>query len=73
MIHQVVEYWVDDGTPKLEDIIQAIQKSKEHQCHVKLCWKGPGYKYYGDTYSRTVHSDSNAQEVFSSLPKIYGI
>lgn len=74
MIHQVLNYWVDnDASPSKDDIVAAIEEAKKHQCHVCLHWKGPGYRYYGDTYSRTVNPDSNAQEVYNGLPKVYGI
>lgn len=73
MIHQVLEYWVDQGTPTKEDIEAAIQAAIEHNCHICLHWKGPGYQWYGDTYSRTVTPESDVNAVFDSLPKVYGI
>ena len=44
-----------------------------YDCVISLNWKGPGYKWYGDTYHREIRKDSNAEEIFANLPKIYGI
>ena len=74
MIHKVSHYWVsDDDTPTLEDIKDAIEAAKNENCTVCLHWKGPGYRYYGDTYSRDVTADSVAEVIYESLPKVYGI
>ena len=73
MIKEVRQYWVESGTPTKEDIEDAIKAAKKHKCDVELHWKGPGYRYYGDTYSRTISPDSDADKIYESLPKVYGI
>lgn len=74
MIYKVLHYWVgNDDTPSMEDVKEAIEAAKRENCTVCLHWKGPGYRYYGDTYSRDVTADSDAEAVYNSLPKIYGI
>ncbi len=73
MIHKVVNYWVSDGTPTKEDIIDAIAAAEKEGCTVCLHWKGPGYRWYGDTYSRDVTAESNPDEIYNSLPKMYGL
>ena len=74
MIYKVSHYWVgNDDTPSIEDIKAAIEAAKNENCTVCLHWKGPGYKWYGDTYSRDVTADSDAEEIFNSLPKVYGV
>ena len=73
MIYKVSHYWVGDGTPSKEDIIDAIAAAGKEGCTVCLHWKGPGYKWHGDTYSRDVTADSDAEEVYNSLPKMYGL
>lgn len=73
MIYKVLHYWVEKGTPKMEDINEAIEIAKKENCTISLNWKGPGYKYYGDTYSRDIKADSIAEEIYKTLPKLYGI
>ena len=74
MIYKVLHYWVgNDDTPSMEDVKEAIEAAKRENCTVCLHWKGPGYRYYGDTYSRDVTADSDAEAVYNSLPKVYGI
>lgn len=74
MIYERREFWVaDDKTPKMEDITAAIEMANTYDCVISLNWKGPGYKWYGDTYHREIRKDSNAEEIFANLPKIYGI
>lgn len=73
MIHKVVNYWVSDGTPTKKDIIDAIAAAEKEGCTVCLHWKGPGYRWYGDTYSRDVTAESNPDEIYNSLPKVYGL
>lgn len=37
MIHQVLNYWVDnDARPSKDDIVAAIEEAKKHQCYVCL-------------------------------------
>ena len=62
-----------DGIPSLDDIVVAIEAAKTHGCDVQLNWKGPGYAWHGDRYSCIVSSDSDANEIFNALPKIYGL
>lgn len=73
MIKEYKQYWVEDGTPTKEDIVDAVKAAKKHKCNVQLHWKGPAYRYYGDTYSRTITPDSNPDDIFNSLPKVYGV
>ena len=74
MIYKVSHYWVEDGhTPSIEDIEDAIEAAKKENCTVCLHWKGPGYEWYGDTYSRDITADSDLNEVYNSLPKSYGL
>ena len=73
MIYIVVHYWVYDGTPTQEDIVAAISAAEKEDCTVCLHWRGPGYKWYGDTYSRDITAKSDPNEVYDSLPKVYGI
>ncbi len=73
MIHKVVNYWVSDGTPTKEDIIDTIAAAEKEGCTVCLHWKGPGYRWYGDTYSRDVTANSDADAIYNSLPKVYGL
>lgn len=74
MIYKVSHYWVADSqTPTLEDIKDAIEAAKKENCTICLHWRGPGYKWHGDTYSRDVTAESVAEEVYGTLPKIYGI
>lgn len=73
MIYKIVDYWVDKGTPTKEDIVDAIAAAEKEGCTVCLNWYGPGYTWYGDTYSKKVTAESNPDEIYDSLPKIYGI
>lgn len=74
MIYKVSHYWVEDGhAASIEDIGDAIEAAKKENCTVRLHWKGPGYKWYGDTYSIDITPDSDLNEVCNSLPKTYGI
>ena len=74
MIYKVLHYWVgNDSTPTIEDFKEAIDVAKHENCTVCLHWKGPGYKWHGDTYSRDVTADSDAEKIFDSIPKIYGL
>ncbi len=74
MIYKVSHYWVENGdTPSMEDIKAAIEAAKNENCTVCLHWKGPGYRWHGDTYSRDITADSVAEDIFNSLPKIYGL
>ena len=74
MIYKVSHYWVGGGyIPSIEDIKDAIEAAKKENCTVCLHWKGPSHAYYGDTYSKDVTADSDAEEVYNSLPKIYGL
>ena len=60
-------------TPSMEDIKDAIEVAKKENCIVGLHWNGPGFRWYGDAYSRYVTADSVAEEIYETLPKIYGI
>ena len=74
MIYKVSHYWVaNDATPTIDDVKEAIEAAKRENCTVCLHWKGPGYRWHGDTYSRDITADSNAEEVYSTFPKIYGL
>ena len=74
MIYKVSHYWVEDGhAASIEDIEDAIEAAKKENCTVRLHWKGPGYEWYGDTYSIDITPDSDLNEVCNSLPKTYGI
>lgn len=74
MIYEVRHFWVaDDRTPTREDIEDAVKKCKELDCVIVLNWKGPGYRWYGDKYSREITKYSDVEEVVESLPKIYGL
>lgn len=74
MIYKVSHYWVgNDDTPSMEDIKAAIEAAKKENCTVCLHWKGPGYKWHWDVYTRDITADSDAEEVYNSLPKIYGL
>ena len=74
MIYKVSHYWVSDGkTPELKDIEDAIEAAKKEDCTVCLHWRGPGYRWFGDSYSRDVTADSEAQSIYDSLPKMYGL
>ena len=74
MIYKVSHYWVaNDSTPTIDDVKEAIEAAKRENCTVCLHWKGPGYRWYGDTYSIDITADSDLNEVCNSLPKTYGI
>ena len=73
MITETRHYKVDDGIPSRQDIADAIEAAKKHQCAVILNWKGPGYAFNGDTYSRTISPDDDPDNIFDSLPKSYGL
>ena len=74
MIYRIVDYWVAEGmTPTLDDVKDAVEAAKKHGCTVRLNWKGPGYRWHGDTYSTDVTSESDAQEIYNNLPKSYGL
>lgn len=74
MIYKVSHYWVgNDDTPSMEDIKDAIEAAKRENCTVCLHWKGPGYRWHGDAYSRDITADSVAEEIYDTLPKIYGL
>ena len=74
MIYKVSHYWVEGNYDlSIEDIEDAIEAAKKENCTVCLHWKGPGYKWYGDTYSIDITADSDVDEVCNSLPKTYGI
>lgn len=74
MIYKVSHYWVEDGhAASIEDIVDAIEAAKKENCTVRLHWKGPGYEWYGDTYSIDITADSDVDEVCNSLPKSYGL
>ena len=73
MIRETRDYWVVDGNPSKEDIVVAVEEAKKHGCDIMLHWKGPGYMWHGDTYQRLISSDTNPDEMFDSLPKVYGV
>lgn len=73
MITETRHYQVVDGLPSRQDIVDAIEAAKKHQCPVILNWKGTGYPYYGDTYKRTISPDDDPDKIFDSLPKTYGL
>ena len=73
MITATRHYRVVDGLPSKQDIVDAIEAAKSHRCSVILNWKGPGYPWYGDTYSCTVSPDDDPDNIFGSLPKSYGV
>lgn len=74
MIYKVSHYWVgNDCIPSIEDIKAAIEAAKNENCTICLHWKGPGYKWHGDTYSRDITAGSDAEKIFDSIPKIYGL
>lgn len=74
MIYEVKEYWVADGaTPKEEDIKNAISAARKKKCTIRLNWKGPGWRWHGDTYHVEISKDDDVNEIMESLPKIYGL
>lgn len=73
MITETRHYRVVDGLPSKQDIVDAIEAAKKHQCSVILNWKGPGYLWHGDTYSCIVSQDDDPDNIFDSLPKSYGL
>lgn len=73
MITETIHYRVDDGIPSRQDIVDAIEAAKKHGCLVILNWKGPGYQWHGDTYSRTISQDDDPDTIYDSLPKTYGL
>ena len=73
MIAEYKHYWVKEGVPTLQDVIDAIDAAKKNNCNIFLNWKGPGYPWYRDTYKCEIHPDSNATEIYESLPKCYGV
>jgi hypothetical protein len=73
MITETRHYQVVDGIPCKQDIVDAIEAAKKHQCSIILNWKGPGYQWHGDTYSCTVSPDDDQDNIFDSLPKSYGV
>lgn len=73
MIYKVEDYWVADGQqPTIEDVREAAEIAKKCGHTVCLHWKGPGYQWYADTYSRDITPDSDPEKIFNTLPKIYG-
>ena len=73
MITETRHYQVVDGLPSKQDIVDAIEAAKKHQCSVILNWKGPGYPLYRDTYRCTVSQDDDPDKIFDSLSKSYGV
>jgi hypothetical protein len=73
MITETRHYQVVDGLPSKQDIVDAIEAAKKHQCSIILNWKGPGYTWYWDTYSCIVSPDDDPDNIFDSLPKSYGV
>ena len=77
MIFEVKDLYVaDDLTPTKDDIMAAINYAKEKNVTVHLHWSGPGYQWYPSEkwgYIRTITPESKFEDVWDSLPKMYGV
>lgn len=77
MIIKVTDLYVaDDLTPTEDDVREAIKYAQENNVTVHLHWSGPGWQWYPSErwgYLRTITPESDFDEVWNSLPKIYGV
>lgn len=58
-----------DGTPRDEDVLQAIEIAQRENCQIMLCWH---VKWSGN-YSVLVKPDSTLESVKEKIPRVYGI
>lgn len=58
-----------DKTPSEDDIKQALQLAKEHNCVIEIVWT---LKWSG-TYKRMFDSETTFEAAMNSLPKCYGL
>ncbi len=68
MITEIKQYFCE-GTPKDEDILQAIEIAANNKCLVELHWS----VVYSGRYRMTVSESDTLDSVKKFIPKYYGI
>ena len=68
-IYTIEEY---DGrrTPKYEDIEECVKIANEKDCIVRLEWT---MMRWPSLYKRDIYPGEDAQEIYDSLPHVYGL
>ena len=71
MLKEVKEFFVTPigKTPSLDDCIDAINLAIKYDCFIKIRW----CVQYSGKYEKIVSANNNGQEIYNSLPKVYGI
>ena len=71
MLKEVKEFFVTPigKIPSLEDCINAINLAIKYDCFIKMRWHVP----YSGKYEKIVSANDNEQEIYDSLPKVYGV
>lgn len=60
---------LDHKTPSLNDIKEAKAIATENHCLVRIEWSIP----YSGNYRKLISGYDDPEEIFDSLPKIYGV
>lgn len=71
MLKEVKEFFVTPigNKPSLDDCIDAINLAIKYDCFIKMRWYVP----YSGKYEKIVNANDNEQEIYDSLPKVYGV
>lgn len=71
MLREVKEFFVAPigHRPSLDDCIDAINLAIKYDCLIKMRW----FIQYSGRYEKIVSANDNAQEIYDSLPKVYGV
>ena len=71
MLKEVKEFFITPigHIPSLDDCIDAINLAIKYDCLIKMRWYVP----YSGKYEKIIKANDNEQEIYDSLPKVYGV